>query len=205
MANENDFLNSLDDFDKELESTIQKANDEIKHATKRLTWKDSLIDDEVLATLDDDVVRSLLTEDEYLEFKRNTISVYDELNINSPDEKPDSYVDLSSIWGDLNENDIINESENENELIDEDSSPIKDETSVDDLVNDDQVGNLDADLVNELTTKLESYDDQDTKPIDLSKLTPIVKDDELPFYKNKWIIGSCIVILFIIALYLILK
>lgn len=72
MANTNistdNLLNMLNSIESKVESQVNKSTEEVKSYTKRLTWHDKLITDDLLLNLEPDILKASMANDEYEEF-----------------------------------------------------------------------------------------------------------------------------------------
>lgn len=64
----NDLLSLINKMNSTVNSQIKSSYNEIKNQTKRLTWYDQLVSDELLLKIEPSILRSSMTEDEYIEF-----------------------------------------------------------------------------------------------------------------------------------------
>ena len=82
MANTNistdNLFNMLNSIESKVESQVNKSTEEVKSYTKRLTWHDKLITDDLLLNLEPDILKASMANDEYEEF----IKKYPDYEIN---------------------------------------------------------------------------------------------------------------------------
>ena len=76
--NTDNLLNMLKSIDSKVESQVSKSTEEVKSYTKRLTWHDKLITDDLLLNLEPDILKASMASNEYTEF----IKKYPDYEIN---------------------------------------------------------------------------------------------------------------------------
>ena len=65
MANYNDLLLSVNSMQQKVDLQITASEDEVKQQTRRLSYNDKLISDEMLLSLKPEALKSALSDDEY--------------------------------------------------------------------------------------------------------------------------------------------
>lgn len=137
--NTDNLLNMLKSIDSKVESQVNKSTEEVKSYTKRLTWHDKLITDDLLLNLEPDILKASMASDEYTEF----IKKYPDYEINYNNwltgKKSTNKVEVDDSLINQDETLVIeqigekfNEQINDGEIVNE-----IDETKIMKIVNDD--------------------------------------------------------------------
>lgn len=137
--NTDNLHNMLKSIDSKVESQVNKSTEEVKSYTKRLTWHDKLITDDLLLNLEPDILKVSMASDEYTEF----IKKYPDYEINYNNwltsKKSTNKVEVDDSLINQDETLVIeqisekfNEQINDGEIVNE-----IDETKIMKIVNDD--------------------------------------------------------------------
>lgn len=138
--NTDNLLNMLKSIDSKVESQVSKSTEEVKSYTKRLTWHDKLITDDLLLNLEPDILKASMASDEYTEF----IKKYPDYEINYNNwltsKKSTNKVEVNDSLINQDETLVIEQvSEKINEQMDDiDAVNEIDETKIMKIINDDK-------------------------------------------------------------------
>lgn len=136
--NTDNLLSMLKSIDSKVESQVNKSTEEVKSYTKRLTWHDKLITDDLLLNLEPDILKASMASDEYTEFIKKYPDY--ELNYNNwlTSKKSTNKVEVDDSVINQDETLVIEQtSEKLNEQIDDDKVVDEfDETKIMKIVND---------------------------------------------------------------------
>ena len=138
--NTDNLLNMLKSIDSKVESQVSKSTEEVKSYTKRLTWHDKLITDDLLLNLEPDILKASMASDEYTEF----IKKYPDYEINYNNwltsKKSTNKVEVDDSLINQDETLVIEQvSEKINEQMDDiDAVNEIDETKIMKIINDDK-------------------------------------------------------------------
>ena len=121
--NTDNLLSMLKSIDSKVESQVNKSTEEVKSYTKRLSWHDKLITDDLLLNLEPDILKASMSADEYTEFIR---------------KYPDYEINYNN-W--LTSNKSTNKGEVNDSLINQDETLVIEQTSekINEQIDDDKV------------------------------------------------------------------
>lgn len=92
MANYNDLLLSVNSMQQKVDLQITASEDEVKQQTRRLSYNDKLISDEMLLSLKPETLKSALSDDEYDVFLKKYPDYISESRISSSENTTDKVI-----------------------------------------------------------------------------------------------------------------
>lgn len=134
MANYNDLLLSVNSMQQKVDLQITISEDEVKQQTRRLSYDDKLISDEMLLSLKPETLKSALSDDEYDAFLERYPNYLSESEASSSESTADEVI-LSD------EHDSLNSAETSEslEIIEQASETFKDDDIEDVDIDEDEI------------------------------------------------------------------
>lgn len=181
--NTDNLLNMLKSIDSKVESQVSKSTEEVKSYTKRLTWHDKLITDDLLLNLEPDILKASMASNEYTEF----IKKYPDYEINYNNwltsKKSTNKVEVDDSLINQGETLVIEQtSEKINEHMDDvDAVNEIDETKIMKIVNDDKASQSTFKLRSEKKSKVNWLSALKKKLIDKASIDEQFESDSTEY------------------------